>query len=200
MDTAELKRDALGNHPLLAAGMDEQQIFLPVLEEPEVAAGIALLGRHVKPARRRHPARHRGRDIGLDAIKGVDGDALALAQAMHQLAVIDGAAAKGRFRHIGLAAEFGDLAQDLIVFHQAGVFGTSSGQRRVVRMSYHHLPTEGNPLMVRRPSRRIASRVCLRARCKSNESRHTRPPGLACVEPDDRLQRGYPVHRGFSVL
>src|SRR5664279_1771495 len=36
---------------------------------------------------------------------------------MHQFAIVDGAAAEGRFRHIGLAAEFGDLAQDLVVFH-----------------------------------------------------------------------------------
>ena len=96
----KFQRHPLRDHPLLAAGMDEQQVFLPVLEEAEIAAGVALLRRHFEAARRRQPARHRGRDIGLDAIQRIDGDALALAQAMHQLAVIDRAAAKGRFRHI----------------------------------------------------------------------------------------------------
>src|SRR5258708_39816344 len=40
---------------------------------------------------------------------------------MPQLAVIDRPAAKGRFRHIGLAAEFGNLAQDLVVLHRTWV-------------------------------------------------------------------------------
>src|SRR5712672_1909466 len=46
-----------------------------------------------------------GRDIGLDAVQRVDGDALALAQAMHQLAVVDRAAPERRLGHIGLTAE-----------------------------------------------------------------------------------------------
>ncbi len=117
----ELQRHPFRDHPLLAAGMDEQQIFLPVLEKPEIAAGIALLRRHLRPRGGTHAARRRGRDIGLDPIQRIDGDALALAQAMHQLAVIDRAAAEGRFRHVGLAAELGDLAQDLVVFHRAAV-------------------------------------------------------------------------------
>ncbi len=117
MDAGELQRHAIGDHPLLAAGMDEQQVFLPVLEEAEIAARIALLRRNLKAPRRRHPARHGGGDIGLDAVQRVDGDALALAQTMHQLAVIDRAPAESRFRHIRLAAEFGNLAQDLVVFH-----------------------------------------------------------------------------------
>ena len=123
----EFQRHPLGDHPLFAAGMDEQQVFLPVLEEAEIAAGIALLGRHLEAARRRHPARHRGRDIGLDPVQGVDGDALALAQPVHQLAVIDRAAAEGRFRHIGLAAEFGNLAQNLVVFHRARIWARTVG-------------------------------------------------------------------------
>ncbi len=123
MDAGELQRHPLRDHPLLAAGVDEQQIFLPVLEKPEIAAGVALLRRHLEAARRRHATRRRGRDIGLDTIQRIDGDSLALAQPMHQLAVIDRAAAESRFRHIGLAAELGDLAQDLVVFHRAGCQG-----------------------------------------------------------------------------
>ena len=127
MDAAELQRHPLRDHPLFAAGMDEQQVFLPILEEPEIAPWVALLGRHLEAARRRQPARHRSRDIGLDAVQRVDGDALALAQPVHQLAVIDRTAAKGRFRHISLAAEFGDLAENLVVFHLTGIWGQDLG-------------------------------------------------------------------------
>ena len=42
VDAGKLQRHPLGNHPFFAAGMDEQQVFLPVLEKPEIAAGIAL--------------------------------------------------------------------------------------------------------------------------------------------------------------
>jgi hypothetical protein len=52
MDVGELERDAVAHHPLLAAGVDEQQIFLPVVEEAEIARGS--VGR--RPARR-GPAR-----------------------------------------------------------------------------------------------------------------------------------------------
>src|SRR5437763_1470039 len=44
-------------------------------------------------------------DEGLDPVQRVDGDALALPQPRHQLAVIDHAAPKGGFRHIGVATE-----------------------------------------------------------------------------------------------
>src|SRR5437868_7048272 len=97
--------------------MDKQQVFLAVFKETEIAARVALLWRYFEAARRRHPARHRSGDIGLDALQRVDGDPLALAQTMHQLAVIDRPTAEGRLRHIRLTAEFGNLAQDLIVFH-----------------------------------------------------------------------------------
>jgi hypothetical protein len=75
---------------------------------------------HLKPARRRHAAGHRCGHIGLDPVQRVDGDALALAQAVHQLAVVDGAPAERRFRHIRLAAELGDLAEDFVVLHEVG--------------------------------------------------------------------------------
>ena len=117
VDTAEFQRHPLRDDPLFAAGMYEQQVFLAILEKPEVATGIALLGQDFKATRWRYPARRRGGDIGLDAVEGVDGDALALAQPVYQLAVVHGAAAKGRLGHIGLTAEVGNLAQDLVVFH-----------------------------------------------------------------------------------
>src|SRR6266545_2089545 len=101
--------------------MDEQQVFLPVLEEAEIAPGIALLGRHVETAWWRQPARRGSRDVGLNPVQRVDGDALALAQTVHQLAVIDGTAAEGGLRHIGLAAELRYLAENLVVFHRCGL-------------------------------------------------------------------------------
>src|SRR5580692_3286603 len=121
MDAGEFQRHPFRDHPLFAAGMDEQQVFLPVLEKPEIAPWIALLGRDLQSARRRCPARHRSSDIGLDALEGVDGDALALAQPMHQLAVIDRPPTEGRFGNIVMAAKFGNLAEDLVVFHRAWV-------------------------------------------------------------------------------
>ena len=105
MQAGQFQRHPVRDHPLLAAGMDEQQVFLPVLEKAEIAAGVAFFGRDLQTPRRRHPARCGGRDIGLDAIQRIDGDALALAQAMHQLAVIDRAPAERRLGHIGLTAE-----------------------------------------------------------------------------------------------
>src|SRR5580692_2335687 len=98
--------------------MHEQEVFLAVLEEAEIAEGVALLRRHLQAPRRRHGA-GRGRDIGLDAVQCVDGDALAFAQTMHELAVIDRATAKGRFRHVGLPAEIRNLAENLVVLHAA---------------------------------------------------------------------------------
>ena len=86
-------------------------------------------------------ARRGGRDIGLDAIQRIDGDALALAQPVHQLAVVDRPAAKRRLRHVGLAAEVGDLAEDLVVLHRAG-FGkrrwAGRDDWRVLPPSAHH--------------------------------------------------------------
>jgi hypothetical protein len=60
-------------------------------------------------SRRRHAAGHGRRNIGLDALQRIDCDSLALAQAMHQLAVVDRPSAEGGFGHVGLAAEFGNL-------------------------------------------------------------------------------------------
>src|SRR5580698_5927413 len=125
--------------------MDEQQVFLAVLEEAEIAPGIAPFRLHFETARtRRHAARHRCRDIGLDAIERVDGDALALAQPGYQLAVIDRAPPKSRFRHIGVSAEFRYLGEDFVVFHRKAVepgFGTggwaAAGGRDVLTSSAH---------------------------------------------------------------
>ena len=46
MDVGELKRDTIGDDPFFAAGVDEQEIFLPIVEEAEIALRIFLTGRH----------------------------------------------------------------------------------------------------------------------------------------------------------
>ena len=80
MDTRKFKRNALGNDPLFGTGMNEQKIFLPVLEKPEVAARVA-------PFQRRHILWWRGRtarqaitEKGVDAIESIGRDTLAFAQ------------------------------------------------------------------------------------------------------------------------
>src|SRR5579864_9242788 len=44
MDVRELERYAIRDHPFLAAGIDEEQIFLPVVVEAEILVG-GLCGR-----------------------------------------------------------------------------------------------------------------------------------------------------------
>ncbi len=53
MDVGELFGDAVRDLPLLAAGVDEQQIFLPVVEEAEIALRIAGRSRCRGAAQRR---------------------------------------------------------------------------------------------------------------------------------------------------
>ncbi|NOJ50725.1 hypothetical protein [Bradyrhizobium archetypum] len=63
---------------------------------------------------------------------------------MHQLAVIDGTPSERRLRHVGMTAEFGDLAENLVVLHREEL-GNLGGQHRMAGSSYHDLPTEGKP-------------------------------------------------------
>src|SRR5436305_9834612 len=107
--------------------MDEQQIFLPVLEKAETAARIALFGRNIQAVRGRHRTGQRRGDKGLDAVQRIDGDALALAQPGNQLAVVDGAPAEGRFGHVEFTAEPGDLAKNLVVFHGSELVSQGCG-------------------------------------------------------------------------
>src|SRR5260370_35000549 len=56
MDIGKLERDAARNHPFFAAGADEEEILLPVIEEAEIALRIALAawglcGWRARPAR-----------------------------------------------------------------------------------------------------------------------------------------------------
>ena len=142
MDVGELERDAVRHHPLFAAGVDEQQILLPVVEEAEIALRIVAVagwrrggaavgatgasggGRRCDALRRaRH---HRGPRAGLavrlhegaDAVERLGGDAPAVAQPAGELAVVDGAAAEGRFRKAGVAAIVGDFLQQFLRVHR----------------------------------------------------------------------------------
>jgi hypothetical protein len=125
MQVGELQVDAARHHLLLAAGVDEQQIFLAVVEEAEVARGRAFrVGRFRLQARRPAHAQQlhqlTRRDRRLDALAGEeDADALqrlrrdagAIAQAGDELAVVDGAPTERGFGHARAPAKFRDAVQ-----------------------------------------------------------------------------------------
>src|SRR5262249_3499790 len=126
----ELERNAAGDHPFFAAGADEEEILLPVVEEAEVALRIALAGWCRRHRRRRGPRLARALDDGgtgrrravvlhetADAIERLGGDAAAVAQPPGELAVVDGAAAEGRFRKAAMPAVVGDLLQQFLRVH-----------------------------------------------------------------------------------
>ena len=131
MQMRELLGDAVRHLPLLAAGVDEQQIFLPVVEEAEIALRIAGLGRRRRHGELRHDWARLARtfDDGrpplggvcrhevVDAIERVGGDAPAVAQPRRELAVVDRAAAEGGFGKPGLPAIFGNFLQELLGVH-----------------------------------------------------------------------------------
>ena len=108
MDIVQLERDAVADHPFLAAGVHEQQIFLPVVEEAEVMLRIALAGWQLcgwgqRLAQALDDCGTGGRcpvhlHEAADAIECFGGDAAAVTQSRGELAVVDRAAAKGRFR------------------------------------------------------------------------------------------------------
>ena len=133
MDVGELFGDAVRHLPLFAAGVDEQQILLPVVEEAEIALRVAQL----RPARRgreqrkraagvsrvrsmtmgRGPCGRMGSHEAVDAVERVGRDPTAVAQPRGELAVIDGAASERRFGKSGLAAIVGDFLKQLLGVH-----------------------------------------------------------------------------------
>ena len=48
MDAGQFQRQPVGDHPLFAAGVDKQQVFLTILEKPEIAARVALFRGHLE--------------------------------------------------------------------------------------------------------------------------------------------------------
>ena len=125
MDVGEFQRDAIGDLGLLAAGRDEQEILLPVVEEPEARRrpiGFRLAARRAaepclaRPPQagfqRRWPAHGQ---IELDLIERFGGNPRAVAEAGDKFSVVDDAASEGRFRGPRFATEIPDLAEDLLV-------------------------------------------------------------------------------------
>jgi hypothetical protein len=130
MDVGELERDAIGDLGLLAASRDEQEILLPVVEEPEPRRGhirLRLAARCADKAgggsrfllgRGRRPAY---RQIGSDLFQGFGGDPRAVAKPGNQFSVIDDTASECRFRSPRFAAKIADLTEDLLVHHARGM-------------------------------------------------------------------------------
>ncbi len=148
MDVAELARDALAHHPLLAAGIDEEQIFLAVVEEPEMLLGLAcrrssagragragLAGAHADgiacaigqtrigmPGQGSHACasfpRLMGGHEGAQAFQRIGGDAAAIAKPLGELAVVDRKPPEGGLGHAGLAAIIRNLTQDRVFVHR----------------------------------------------------------------------------------
>src|SRR5882672_3842181 len=122
LQIAELEGNPVCDLGLLAAGRDEQEIFLPVVEKPE--AGGRCVGRGGgavdRLCGRRRPAwrgRRRAtilRQIGADLVEGAGGDLCAVAQARHQLAIVDDAAPERGFGCARRAAIIPDFAENLI--------------------------------------------------------------------------------------
>ncbi len=124
MDAGDFEPDALGHHPFLAAGVDEEEIFLAVVEEAEILVGGCGVrsrgsggcgacavdrrgfGRGCRFAGALVPA-----DEVAHPLHGFDRDAAAEAQAADELAVIDGEAAESGFRHAHAPAITRDFLQ-----------------------------------------------------------------------------------------
>src|SRR5262249_23518073 len=103
---------------------------LPVVEETEVALGVAFAGRRrcrwsdgrarLARALDDRGTRNRG-PVGLheaaDAVERLGRDAAAVAQPRGELAVVDRAAAEGRFRKSAVPAVVGDFLQQVLRVH-----------------------------------------------------------------------------------
>jgi hypothetical protein len=144
VDVAEFERHAFADHPLLAAGVDEQEVLLPIVEEPKVPlrilpgrAGCGRCWRNGRGRRRRTERlqggllrrntagdhcrpRGRGAVVGherADSVEGLRGDAAAVAQPAGELAIVDGAAPKGGFGKAGLPAILRNLLKKFLGVH-----------------------------------------------------------------------------------
>ena len=126
MQMRQLHAGAFGHHPLFTAGIDEHQIFLPVVVKSKRGLSTVVLG----GAR----LNHRGVDSLTDLIIGIGergstladnifldpghgrgSDALAVAQPADEFAVIDRLAAEGALGNSLGAAERLDLFDQLMI-------------------------------------------------------------------------------------
>src|SRR5579875_1524198 len=149
MDVGELEPDAGCDLPLFRAGVHEQEVFLPVVEETEITFRIAAGRRRRRRRRRRRyrpyvlhgwrveehapPPRPRvgiARHEGADALERVGGNATAVAKAACQFAVIDGAPTESRLGESARPAKFGDFLQDLFVYDESLAAFPDCGSQR----------------------------------------------------------------------
>ena len=127
MKVLQFEPDAGGDDLLFRAGGDEEQILLPVVEEPEVLLPVRAGRRRIRGARLapwrkaqerdellRH-RRHLGALLhheGTHPLQGLGLDPRSVAQPRNELAVVDREPAEGRFRHLQPAAERGDRVEE----------------------------------------------------------------------------------------
>src|SRR5215831_4478095 len=151
MDIGEFEAHPRSYFPLLRAGVHEEQILLPVVEETEIALRIVAdepgsdrrhgcrfhdgqnsrRRRLEQKAAARRSAVRIARHEGSDAIERVGRDTSAVAQTACELAVVDRTAAEGRFGEPPRPAKLADLLENLFVHgalpagSQAAVMATS---------------------------------------------------------------------------
>src|SRR5205085_8446429 len=124
MNLAELESHPARDHVLLAAGVDEQEILLAIVEETEIAFRIGLLRRQRRALWRagvdeRQQLRRRIAGAAravlfnevVDARERLRRDARAVAQARDEFAVVHRAAAERRLGHPGAPADIRDAAK-----------------------------------------------------------------------------------------
>jgi hypothetical protein len=118
----QLFGDAVRDFPLLAASVDEEQIFLPVVEKPKVSLRIGrrAAGGRGNRLQKRHsggpafarpldhdgtrPKGRVGSHEAVNAVERIGCDAAAVAQARRELPVVDRASSEGRLGETGLTA------------------------------------------------------------------------------------------------
>src|SRR5262249_13520474 len=135
MDIGEFEAHPRGYFPLLRAGVHEEQILLPVVEETEIALRIVAdqpgsdrrhgcrfhdwqnsrRRRLEQKAAARWSAVRIARHEGADTIERVGRDTPAVAPTTGALALVDPRRAEGRFGEPPRAANLADLLEDLFV-------------------------------------------------------------------------------------
>src|SRR5262249_43374811 len=120
LEVRKLERDAVGDLGLLAAGRDEQEIFLPIVEEAEARRRDARRSCAGGGRRRRGGGtiavglcRPMFAQVGADLVERAGRDLGAVAKPRDQFAVVDNEPPESRFCGSGRATKFPDLAEDL---------------------------------------------------------------------------------------
>jgi hypothetical protein len=139
LQVAELERNPVGDFGLLAAGRDEQQVFLPVVEEPEPGRDdvgydrctVDRLGARGSFGLRGGLHGPMFAEIGAHLVERAGGDPGAVAKTRHQFAVVDDEPPEGGFGRLGRAAIVADFPENLV--------GGSNGLALVFPSPHGHL-------------------------------------------------------------